>query len=46
MNRYLIKVCFIFFSGFLSAQVGIQTSQVSPSAALEINTSDLATGSL
>ncbi|WP_312761606.1 hypothetical protein [Epilithonimonas sp.] len=45
MNRYLIKVCFIFFSGFLSAQVGIQTSQVSPSAALEINTNNLATGS-
>lgn len=45
MNRYSIKVCSIFFSGFLSAQVGIQTTQVSPSAVLEINTNDLATGS-
>ena len=45
MNRYFIKYSFIFFFGYFSAQVGIQTSQVSPSAILEINTSDLAVGS-
>ncbi|WP_312076806.1 hypothetical protein [Chryseobacterium sp.] len=35
--------CFLFLK--ISAQVGIQTSQVSPSAILEMNTNDLATGS-
>lgn len=44
MNRYLIKYSFIFFFNFFSAQVGIQTSQVAPSALLEMNTSSLANG--
>ncbi|PZU82438.1 MAG: hypothetical protein DI529_14515 [Chryseobacterium sp.] len=44
MNKYLIKCWCVFFAGFLHSQVGIQTTQVSPSAILEINTNDLATG--
>lgn len=35
---------FLISAGALSAQVGIQTSQVAPSAILEINTNDLPVG--
>lgn len=36
---------FLISAGALSAQVGIQTSQVAPSAILELNTNDLPVGS-
>ncbi|WDF45651.1 hypothetical protein PQ459_12155 [Chryseobacterium sp. KACC 21268] len=45
MRNQLLKLCSILSFSFLSAQFGIQTSQVVPSALLEINTNDMATGS-
>ncbi|SEH53941.1 hypothetical protein [Epilithonimonas hominis] len=45
MKKTLLNILLISSLGSLYGQVGIQTSQVAPSAILEINTSDLATGS-
>lgn len=44
MKKIFILISSALFSASLFPQVGIQTSQVAPSAILEINTNDLAVG--